>query len=148
MKNDHPKITMREARHYFFLNPYQDIAFTHCPKCEGKTRIRKFCLMIHIQPMQLISMNKFCRFCPTCDLIIAKQAEFESLLAAMCEQHVPDRIGDEYFIFGTMDRNDWKNAQARTTYPHESLHTTYPFKDVLKFEVLPGGWYPETDESG
>ena len=31
---------LKRARHYLFLNPYGDMAFTRCPKCEEKT---KFC---------------------------------------------------------------------------------------------------------
>lgn len=37
-----------KTRHYFFLNPYEDCAFTRCPKCNNKTKIRKFPLVIHI----------------------------------------------------------------------------------------------------
>ena len=39
--------------HRFFLNPYEDMAFTKCPKCEAKTKVRKFPLVIHIEPTQL-----------------------------------------------------------------------------------------------
>ena len=27
--------------HLFFLNPHSDVRFTTCPKCSGKTRLRK-----------------------------------------------------------------------------------------------------------
>lgn len=138
---------MRRAQHYFFLNPYPDTAFTRCPKCELKTKIRKFCLLIHIDPKNIFSINKSCRYCPKCDLIIAKQAELESLLAAICEQYAPDIIGNEYFVFGTMDRKDWKDAQTGKIHQHESLNRSYPFKDVWKFEVRPAGWYPDTQVS-
>lgn len=36
--------------HRFFLNPYDDFAFTKCPKCDQKTAVRKFPLVIHIEP--------------------------------------------------------------------------------------------------
>ena len=65
----------KRARHYLFLNPYLDTAFTRCPKCEEKTKIRKYCLVIHIDPKCLLSLNKSCRYCPECDLIIVKQQE-------------------------------------------------------------------------
>ncbi len=142
-KKDKTQTTLKRARHYFFLNPYDDMAFTRCPKCEEKTKIRKYCLVIHIEPKHLFSLNKSCRYCPKCDLIIVKQADLEGLLAAICEQYAPDIIGNEYFVFGTMDRKDWKDAQTGKVSQQEAIKRSYPFKDVWKFEVSPGGWYPE-----
>ncbi|MCX6689306.1 MAG: hypothetical protein NTZ39_06420, partial [Methanoregula sp.] len=94
MEKNNTQLRMRRAQHYFFLNPYPDIAFTRCPKCEEKTKIRKFCLLIHMDPKNIFLINKSCRYCPKCDLIIAKQVELESLLAAICEQYAPDIIGN------------------------------------------------------
>ena len=111
-KKDKSQVRLKRARHYFFLNPYDDIAFIRCPKCEEKTKIRKYCLVIHIEPKHLFSLNKSCRYCPKCDLIIVKQADLEGLLIAICEQNAPEIIGNEYFVFGTMDRKDWKNGQT------------------------------------
>ena len=34
------------TRFYFFLNPYADMAFTRCPKCEAKTKQRKLPLAV------------------------------------------------------------------------------------------------------
>ena len=48
----------------FFLNPYPDQRFTRCPKCEGKTKLRKLPLLIHLQPINLMALNKSCRYCP------------------------------------------------------------------------------------
>ena len=73
VKTKHPELRDENTRHYFFLNPYEDAAFTRCPKCETKTLIRKFPLVVHIEPQQLFILNKKCRFCPRCDLIIARK---------------------------------------------------------------------------
>ena len=108
---------LKGARHYFFLNPYIDSSFTRCPKCESKTKIRKHCLVIHIEPKNLFLLNKSCRYCPSCDLIIVKQADLERLLIAICEKNAPDIIGNEYFVFGTIDRADWKIAQKKKDKP-------------------------------
>jgi hypothetical protein len=35
-----------KTRHYFFLSTYQEEAFTKCPKCNNKTKVRKFPLAI------------------------------------------------------------------------------------------------------
>jgi hypothetical protein len=141
-EKDNTQTVLKRARHYFFLNPYKDMAFTRCPKCEEKTKIRKYCLVIHMDPKHLFSLNKSCRYCPECDLIIVKKAELEGLLTAGCEQNAPEIVGNDYFVFGTMDRKDWKKAQAGEMSQKEAIKRAYPFKDVLKFEVIPAGWYP------
>ena len=46
-KTKHAELRDENTRHYFFLNPYEDAAFTRCPKCETKTMVRKFPLVIH-----------------------------------------------------------------------------------------------------
>ena len=71
-----------KKKHKFFLNPYSDCAFTKCPKCETKTKVRKFPLVIHIEPQQIFLLNKQCKYCPNCDLIIVKKQEIESLMTA------------------------------------------------------------------
>jgi len=68
-------IEPERRRHYFFLNPYEDAVFTKCPRCHNETKIRKFPLVIHIDPQQLLLLNKKCRYCDKCDLIIAKKSE-------------------------------------------------------------------------
>jgi hypothetical protein len=140
-KKDKPRIETQKARHYFFLNPYEDTVFTRCPKCETKTKLRKHCLVIHVEPDFLLALNKSCRYCPYCDLIIAKKAELEGMLAAICGQHAPGVTGNDYFVYGTIDRKDWKAGQVGKLSQPECLQRSYPFKDAWKFEVIPAGWY-------
>ena len=134
---------LKRARHYLFLNPYLDTAFTRCPKCEEKTKIRKYCLVIHIDPKQLLSLNKSCRYCPECDLIIVKHAELKGILTAFCEQNAPEIAGNDFFVLGTMDRKDWKKGQTEEMSQQEAIKRLFPFKDAWKFEVIPAGWYPK-----
>ncbi len=134
---------LRKARYYFFLNPSDEMAFTRCPKCEQKTRVRKHCLFINIDPQFLLTLNKTCKYCPWCDLIILKQTDLEAQLRDICEEYAPDSVGDEYLVLGTMDRKDWKEGQSGEMMSQEAIKRFYPFKDVWKFEIIPGGWYPE-----
>ena len=127
-------------KHYFFLNPYKDCAFTKCPKCNDKTKVRKFPLVIHIEPKQLFIMNKSCKYCEKCDLIIGKQAEIENLMASCCEKFDPDTIGNKYLVFGTFDKSDWREYSQKTNYPQEVFDKVHIFKDVKHFEVVQGGW--------
>ena len=132
-----------QARHYFFLNPYEDTAFTRCPKCEDKTKIRKYCLLIHIDPKHLFSLNKTCKYCTNCDLIIVKKVDIENLLVAICEEFAPEIIGNDYFIYGTMKRKDWEKGQMGKISQQEGIKLSHPFKNVWKFEMRPRGWYPD-----
>jgi hypothetical protein len=50
-----------------------------CPQCLAGTRQRELPLVIHIEPLQLVALNKACRYCPHCDLLIAHQDQLEAL---------------------------------------------------------------------
>ena len=130
----------QRTRHYFFLNPYEDCAFTKCPKCNEKTMVRKFPLVIHIEPRQMFVLNKNCKYCVECDLIIAKKSDIELLMAMKFEKINPSIVGNKYLVFGTLDRSDWKKYSKSLTDPSEAIKQVYVFKDVLKFE-MGGGWY-------
>ena len=129
-------------KHRFFLNPYEDCAFTKCPKCETKTKIRKFPLVIHVEPQQLFLLNKQCRYCAICDLIIAKQQELESLMAAGLSQTIPQIIGNDYLVIGIVERKDWQAGNGGSLSAREIVERMSVFKDQWNFEVIPPGWYP------
>jgi hypothetical protein len=139
--NKNPAKTIKK-RHSFFLNPYSDCAFTKCPKCDSKTKLRKFPLVIHIEPKQLFLLNKQCKYCPSCDLIIAKKQEIEPLMAATFIQTNPQIVGNNYIVIGTVDKKDWKEGDKNLLSPSEMIGRVYIFKDVWNFEVIPAGWYP------
>lgn len=138
-------IEPERRKHYFFLNPYKDAAFTKCPKCQSKTKIRKFPLVIHIDPRQLLLLNKQCRYCPGCDLIIAKKADVESLVAACFEEKKPDIIGNNYLVMGVAERKDWREGKQGKMVEGEIIERMLVFKDVLNFEPARFGWYREGD---
>jgi len=48
-----PQFGKLPPQHRFFLNPYRDMRFTSCPKCNGKTKLRKLPLAIHVNPPAL-----------------------------------------------------------------------------------------------
>jgi hypothetical protein len=130
-------------RHVFFLNPYEDAAFTKCPQCKEATKVRKFPLAIHIDPKQFFLLNKKCRYCVKCDLIIARKSEVQSLIASAFERCRPEIIGNSYLVIGTLDRKDWKAATANKIDTDETQRRTYVFEDVRNFKVIPAGWYPK-----
>jgi len=141
-------IESERRRHYFFLNPYEDAAFTKCPKCENNTRIRKFPLVIHIDPQQLLLLNKKCRYCVKCDLIIAKKSELESLMVACFEETKPEIIGNNYLVMGVAERRDWLEGKKGKIPQGETVEHMLVFKDVLNFEPAHFGWYREDENEG
>ncbi|MCI5209610.1 MAG: hypothetical protein D3910_12650 [Candidatus Electrothrix sp. ATG2] len=146
VKKTHRKSNLKDMKrsHYFFLNPYQDCAFTKCPQCEAKTKVRKFPLVIHIDPRQMFILNKTCKYCVDCDLIITKQAEIEQQLTIGLLKINPDIIGNDYLVMGTLDKKDWRSREKDRDNPSETLKKMYVFKDHLDFEVIPAGWYPDS----
>jgi hypothetical protein len=137
---------MQKPRYFFYLNPHQQYAWTKCPKCDNKTKVRKYYLMIHYgekarQYNQMFSLGKTCKFCPYCELIIANKWEVEDLLAQMLGQLGKKFDPKNYFIFGTTDRVDWKTGMREATAPGKALEQAYPFRNVWDFEIRPAGWY-------
>ena len=129
-----------KPNHYFFLNPYNDAAFTKCPKCQGKTKIRKFPLVIHIEPEQLMFLNKLCRYCPACDLIITRKSDVESLMVACFEKRNPEIIGNDYLVIGVANRNDWREGKKRTMPQAEAIERVHIFKDIVHFQPARPTW--------
>ena len=134
------------TKHYFFLNPYGDCAFTKCPKCNDKTKVRKFPLVIHVEPNQLFFLNKICKYCTNCDLIIVKQSKLEALMSSQFKEVNPTVVGNKYLVFGTLSRSDWQEYSKTSIDSSKAIDQVYAFKDVLDFEVARGGWY-KTDET-
>lgn len=123
----------------FFLNPYTDIRFTTCPKCSAKTKLRKLPLFIHIYPSQPVSLNKTCRYCPNCDLLIVHKNELDALLGEMTGQPNFNQSGEDYLVVGTIDRKDWQEGMPMKTI-EELRAIVHDFKRVLEFKLAPYGW--------
>jgi hypothetical protein len=99
-----PQFGELPPRYSFVLNPYPDMRISRCPFCERKTGQRKLPLLIHVEPAHLIALNYTCRYCHTCDLLIADKQAIEHLLTGMFSQHDPEVVGNEYLIIGTVEK--------------------------------------------
>lgn len=130
-------------QHDFFLNPYRDDRFTRCPKCEGKTKLRQKPLLIFIQPAQPISLNKTCRYCPNCDLLIAHKDQLDELLRSACQRFHPHLVGNDYLVMGTLERKSWREGAHHATLEDLFKHL-HDFKRELVFEPVHYGWVKET----
>ena len=130
-----------KTRHYFFLSTYQEEAFTKCPKCNKKTKVRKYPLAIHIEPGQFCFLNKICKYCPNCDLIIAKKTDVEDLMVRCFEETNPSIIGNDYLVVGTVDRPVWRKYHKDPQSPGDVLDDIYVFKGMKNFELMPSWYY-------
>ncbi len=74
-------------------------------------------------------------------MIIVKQAELKGILTGFCEQNVPEIVGNDFFVLGTMDRKDWKKGQTGEMSQQEAIKLLFPFKDAWDFEVIPDVGY-------
>ena len=139
------RLSELEPRYNFFLNPYTEFRFTRCPQCEKKTRQRKLPLFIHIDPMFPLILNKTCRYCPDCDLLIAHKDQLEDSLARYFSQHAPEAIGNDYLVLGTVERDFWKQGARQAHDIRELEQNLHEFKQHLEFEVR-YGWMPDEEK--
>jgi hypothetical protein len=134
-----PRLGKQPPRYRFFLNPYQDARFSKCPQCENKTGQRKLPLFIHINPKQPLLLNKTCRYCLHCDLLIAHQDDLEDLIARIFTDLNPEIVGNKYLVIGTLDRADWKRIDQEKLPIQDTIEALHDFKDVVMFKPM-GGW--------
>ena len=106
-------------KYKFFLNPYTDQAFTRCPKCENKTKVRKLIFFIHVEPSQPVILNKTAKYCPYCELIIANKDELENMLYFIVEKINPEIIGNKYIVGGTIDKNEISFKKLQESKPED-----------------------------
>ena len=122
-------------RYDFFLNPYDDLRFTSCPKCNAKTSHRKLPLVIWVDPHYPVSLNYTCLYCQTCDLLIAHQNEIEDLLAKIFHARAPEVVGNDYTVIGTMEKSTWKQGVQKPLDFQSMPENLHDFNQVLKFKL-------------
>lgn len=133
------KRTNLEEKYYFFLNDYPDMAFTKCPKCENKTRQKKLPLVITFgKKDRVLSLNKTCRYCERCELLIAKEAELSYMAGRLLGREAKN---PDYCVVGTMAKEVWKKWAKGGEGIRTQLEGISFFKGAWAFEVKPAGWY-------
>ncbi len=130
----------------FILNPFPDERFTICPGCKEKTGQRKRPLVIHIDPGILIGLNYENRYCKRCDLLIAHKHEVEHLLTGMFRESAPEIVGNDYLIFGTIEKKAWRENMVKPKPVHAMTAHMSDFKDYRQLSMTRAGWYPEAQD--
>ncbi len=137
-----PQIGKLLPKYRFILNPHTEARFSTCPSCEGKMLVRKVPLFIHVQPHYPTTINKHCRYCPKCDILIAHQDELEHMLALAFEKRQPETIGNEYLVLGTLESSSWRKRDKEPLVIENVLNHVHDFKERLEVHYTPGGWAP------
>jgi tetratricopeptide (TPR) repeat protein len=131
------RLGKQPPRYNFFLNTYQDTRFTTCPQCKGKTQPRKFSLVMNVNPRHTTILDKMCRFCDACDLLIVHQDQLEEQLAMHFMTGKPEVIGNDYQVIGTLDRAEWKRGKQELLSSEQVIEYLHDFKEVVTFSRVP-----------
>lgn len=126
----------------FSLNPYPDMPLTKCPVCNSKTAQRKLPLLIHVDPSALIALNCTNRFCVNCDMLIGHKHEIEHQLTELFLQINPNVIGNNYLVFGTVEKKAWQEniKQAKPLQEmRQSIHDFQSHYEELRVTMV--GWF-------
>ena len=125
----------------FSLNPYPDLRFSKCPVCENKTGQRKLPLLIHVKPETFIALNYTNRYCRRCDMLIGHKHEIEHHLTEMFLKTDPDIVGNDYLVFGTVEKKAWRENMNRPKPFNELLQNIHDFKNYEELRMTMGGWF-------
>ncbi|HEU5227126.1 MAG TPA: hypothetical protein VFU49_04885 [Ktedonobacteraceae bacterium] len=77
MTSSGKRLGKQRPRYDLLLNLYPDTRFPICPQCQGKTHLRKFSLVVHVNPNHTAILDTRCRFCDACDLLMVHQDQLD-----------------------------------------------------------------------
>ena len=86
----------------------------------------------------MISLNKTCRYCPGCDLLIAHKDEIEAQLIHHFHATISAGIGEDYLVIGNLDRSDWQKGRTGIEQFRRRFTSLNDVKNVVQFKPLHG----------
>jgi hypothetical protein len=134
------RISQLPPLYRFFLNPYRDVRFwAACPGCGQKLRQRKLPLAIHVDDWGMAVINKTCRYCPHCDLLIAHEDELRAMIDQLLAGMKPEAVGSRIFVLGTIEREAWRRGMDKPLNTEEMLAALHDFCGYDNYQLV-GGW--------
>jgi hypothetical protein len=85
----------------------------------------------------MVILNKTCRFCAQCDLVIAHQDEIEANLHHLLSRLAPHAVGNSYLVVGTVERKHWRRGLTEPLTNTEMMEALDDFKDHVRFKPAP-----------
>lgn len=96
-------------RYRFALNPFPEVRWSRCPRCDKLMHARKFALLIAFSDFNFLTLGKTCRYCTPCEFIIVHQHEIEDEIAILRAQR-PGKAKGDWFVLGTVERKTWERS--------------------------------------
>lgn len=84
-------------------------------------------------------LGKTCRLCVACELLIAPEHEVTRLLVE--SGAVAGSAPPNYMVLGTVAMRVWRRGLARGLPLEGIKESMADFKQYLRVEVMPRGWY-------
>lgn len=112
MKKTQPRFGQQEPKYFCAINPFIDARFSKCPQCNGRTQLRKFALIIHVDPKGIYPTRINCRWCKPCQIIIPHKYDLEELLKTNLAKIAPEQVDSDFLIIGTLDMKTWKDLST------------------------------------
>ena len=134
-------------KYNFAFNPYPDIRFSTCPSCQQKTGQRKLPLIIYVEPTSFVALNYTNRYCRQCNMLIGHKHEIEQLLTEWFSNRDPELIGNDYLIFGTVEKKAWHENKNDPKAFRDILQYISDFKNYQDIRMRMGGWFRNGEES-
>lgn len=141
--NLRPQFGNLPSKYIFSLNPYPELRFSKCPVCREKTSQRKLPLLVHVEPRNLIALNYTTRYCQRCDKLIGHKHEIEHHLTEMFLKNNPAVIGNNYLIFGTLEKNAWHEYINQPKPLDKMREHIHDFKSYENLRMTMAGWFPK-----
>lgn len=98
---------------------------------------RKLSLVVNVNPRYTIIVEKICRFCYACGLLIVHQDQLEQQLVSQFMTINPQAIGNDYQVIGTLDRAEWNQGKQDPLSVERVIAYLHDFKEVVTFERVP-----------
>ncbi len=140
------KLGQLDPKYNFSLNPYPEFRFSSCPDCGTKTGQRKLPLIVHVDPMNLILLNYTNRYCKACNMLIGHKHEIEHHLTEVFIKIKPDVIGNNYLVFGTVEKKVWRENFNQTKTSKEILEHAHNFISYQDIRMTMAGWFPKNQK--
>lgn len=119
-----PRFGKLRPRYRFAPNPFREVRWSRCPRCEKPMHARKFALLIAFMDGAMLALGKTCRYCTPCEYIVAHRHEMEDEIAIFRSKH-PGHAEGEWFVLGTLDRKTWQaSLRAQITLDALREHTS------------------------
>jgi len=143
-----PPLGELPPRDAFLLNPYTDVRYSRCPRCDHRTWRRKVPLLLVIAGYGPLVLGKTGPYCANCRLVIAHRDELEGELTTILTRLAPEVVGGEYAVLGTVELRAWRRGMSAPTSIDDVLRHTAPFTTTLTIEYSPAGWAADRRLSG